>query len=97
LLTSHSVNGSIHFIFMDFRHVGELLEATRSSYGAPLNLAIWTKTNGGMGSLYPSMHELVFVFKNGKERHINNVALGKRPVPHECVAIPGHEQFRQTP
>ncbi|MGE0760426.1 MAG: site-specific DNA-methyltransferase [Pirellulaceae bacterium] len=77
LLTSHSVNGSIHFIFMDFRHTSELLEATRPVYGAPLNLAVWTKTNGGMGSLYRSMHELVFVFKNGKTRHINNVALGK--------------------
>lgn len=30
-----------------------------------------------MGSLYRSKHELVFVYKNGKEPHINNVELGK--------------------
>lgn len=29
-----------------------------------------------MGSLYRSQHELVFVFKNGKAKHVNNVMLG---------------------
>jgi DNA modification methylase len=27
--------------------------------------------------LYRSKHELVFIFKNGKESHVNNVELGK--------------------
>ena len=30
-----------------------------------------------MGSLYRSKHELVFVFKNGHAKHINNVELGR--------------------
>jgi DNA modification methylase len=30
-----------------------------------------------MGSLYRSKHELIAVFKNGKEPHINNIELGK--------------------
>lgn len=30
-----------------------------------------------MGSLYRSRHELVFVFRNGKEAHLNNVQLGR--------------------
>jgi DNA modification methylase len=30
-----------------------------------------------MGSLYRSAHELVFVFKFGKDKHINNVQLGQ--------------------
>jgi DNA modification methylase len=30
-----------------------------------------------MGSLYRSQHELVFVFKHGKESHRNNVQLGQ--------------------
>ena len=30
-----------------------------------------------MGSLYRSQHELVFVFKQGRGRHRNNVQLGK--------------------
>ena len=38
---------------------------------------MWAKTNGGMGSLYRSQHELVFVFKAGTGPHINNVELGK--------------------
>ena len=35
------------------------------------NLCIWNKTNGGMGSLYRSKHELVFVFKAGMAAHTN--------------------------
>jgi DNA modification methylase len=30
-----------------------------------------------MGSLYRSRHELIFVFRNGKEQHRNNVQLGR--------------------
>ena len=40
-------------------------------------MCIWVKNAGGMGSLYRSRHELVFVFRNGKGRHQNNVMLGK--------------------
>lgn len=32
---------------------------------------------GGMGSMYRSKHELVFVFKHGNTPHINNVQLGR--------------------
>src|SRR5262249_37297928 len=42
-----------------------------------LNLCVWVKNNGGMGSLYRSRHELVFVFRNGRGRHRNNVMLGQ--------------------
>jgi DNA modification methylase len=41
------------------------------------NICVWTKTNGGMGSLYRSQHELVFVFKKGRAPHCNNVELGR--------------------
>ena len=47
-----------------------------SVYGELLNLCVWAKTNAGMGSFYRSQHELVFVFKVGTGRHINNVRLG---------------------
>jgi DNA modification methylase len=76
-LAHFSVNGSIHFIFMDWRHIPELLEASANTYSELKNLCIWAKTNGGMGSLYRSQHELVFVFKNGTAPHINNVELGR--------------------
>ena len=37
---------------MDWRHLDELLAAGRDAYGELINLCIWTKDNGGMGSLY---------------------------------------------
>jgi DNA modification methylase len=76
-LTAHSVDGSIHFVCMDWRHLFETIVASRSAYTDLKNLCIWNKTNGGMGSLYRSKHELVFVFKSGTAPHINNVELGK--------------------
>ena len=55
----------------------ELLAAAEKIYSEQLNLCVWNKSNAGMGSLYRSKHELVFVFKVGKGTHINNVALGR--------------------
>jgi DNA modification methylase len=72
-----SVDGSLHFVFMDWRHLREILDAAERQYSSLKNLCIWTKTNSGMGSLYRSQHELVFVFKNGTEPHVNNVELGR--------------------
>lgn len=77
LMCRHSQAGSLHFICMDWRHMRELLNATELVYSDLKNLCIWNKDNGGMGSLYRSKHELVFLFKNGEAPHINNVELGK--------------------
>lgn len=75
-LIAFSTNGSIHFVCMDWRHIAEVMEAAKS-YSEFKNLCVWTKTNAGMGSLYRSQHELVFVLKNGTAAHINNVELGR--------------------
>ena len=75
-LAEYSADGSIHFLCMDWRHMQELLTAAHGVYTELKNLCIWNKTNGGMGSLYRSKHELVFVFKKGTAPHINNVELG---------------------
>jgi DNA modification methylase len=77
LLTRHSVDGSIHFVCMDWRHSGELLQAGRTAYSELKNICVWNKSNAGMGSLYRSQHEFVFVFKNGHAPHRNNVQLGR--------------------
>jgi DNA modification methylase len=61
---------------MDWRHMDELLSAGRTVYAELKNLCVWAKDNGGMGSLYRSQHELVFVFKHGRKPHQNNVMLG---------------------
>jgi hypothetical protein len=76
-LAAASADGSIHFVCMDWRHVGEISAACKSAYSELKNLCVWSKNNGGMGSLYRSQHELIFVFKSGSGPHINNVELGK--------------------
>jgi DNA modification methylase len=76
-LAAFSCDGSIHFICIDWRHLEELLAAGRDVYGELKNLCVWVKDNGGMGSLYRSRHELVFVFKKGRGCHRNNVQLGQ--------------------
>lgn len=77
LMKQHSSAGSMAFYCMDWRHMREMLDAARTAGYGLKNLCVWVKDNGGMGSLYRSRHELVFVFKNGEAKHINNVDLGK--------------------
>ena len=77
LLAQHSARGSLHFICMDWRHQLEILTAGNQVYSELKNLCVWVKSNAGMGSLYRSQHELVFVFKHGKSAHRNNIQLGQ--------------------
>ena len=76
-MASFSAAGALHYICMDWRHIAELLAAGRDIYDELKNLCVWVKDNGGMGSLYRSQHELVFVFKQGRGSHRNNVQLGQ--------------------
>jgi DNA modification methylase len=76
LLAEHSADGSVHFVCMDWRHLDEMLAAGRRVYRELKNVVVWAKTNAGMGSLYRSQHELIFVWKHGRGRHVNNVELG---------------------
>jgi DNA modification methylase len=77
LASSHTARGALIYACMDWRHMGEMLAAGHTAGCDLLNLCVWVKSNGGMGSLYRSRHELVFVFRNGKEAHLNNVQLGR--------------------
>lgn len=74
---SVSRDGAVHFVFMDWRHASDLMSACDPIYEEMLNLCIWDKSNAGMGSLYRSKHELVFVYKVGTAPHINAVELGR--------------------
>ncbi len=77
LLGRYSCNPSLHYIFMDWRHIGELLAAGRAAYSGLKNLCVWAKDNAGMGSFYRSQHELVFVFQSGTTSTRNNIQLGQ--------------------
>jgi DNA modification methylase len=76
LAAQFSNDGSIHYIFMDWRHLSEIHGAGQAVFG-PLQLVVWNKTNAGQGSFYRSQHELIFVYKNGDAPHLNNVELGR--------------------
>ena len=76
-LASASIDGALHFICMDWRHLGEVTKAASGVYSELKNLCVWNKNNGGMGSFYRSKHELVFVYKVGTAPHLNMVELGK--------------------
>ena len=75
-MAAASQDGAVHFICMDWRHIGEILAAGNEVYGALKNLCVWAKDNAGMGSFYRSQHELVFVFKHGEGKAINTFGLG---------------------
>jgi DNA modification methylase len=77
LARAHASPGAIIYACIDWRHMAEMLAAGDAANLELLNLCVWVKTNGGMGSLYRSRHELVFVFRNGLEAHCNNVQLGR--------------------
>ncbi|MEA3140183.1 MAG: hypothetical protein QOK23_2352 [Gammaproteobacteria bacterium] len=77
LLAEHSMDGSIHFVCTDWRHLDEMLTAGRRAYRELKNVVVWAKTNAGMGSFYRSQHELILVWKHGRSKHINNIELGK--------------------
>ena len=76
-MIAHSKDGSVHYQCMDWRHMREMLIGAENAGYNFINLCVWAKDNGGMGSLYRSQHELVFVFKNGTAPHVNNIQLGK--------------------
>jgi DNA modification methylase len=73
----NSVDGTLLYICMDWRHVEDLLAAAKANGLTLLNLCVWAKPNAGMGSHYRSQYELVFVFKNGDAPNQNNIQLGK--------------------
>jgi DNA modification methylase len=77
LLAEHSLEGSLHYICIDWRHLEELLVGGRAAYSELKNMCVWAKNNAGMGSFYRSQHELVFVFQNGTSSYRNNVQLGR--------------------
>jgi DNA modification methylase len=70
-------DGAIAFVFMDWRHMGEVLNAGERVFSELKNVCIWNKSNGGMGTFYRSKHEIIFVFKVGTAQHLNTFGLGE--------------------
>ena len=70
-------DGAIIFACIDWRHLPEMSAAGKEACLQLLNLIVWVKSNGGMGTFYRSRHELIFAFKRGDAPHINNFGLGE--------------------
>ncbi len=91
---AHSMDGSVHFLCIDYRHLREMLDAGEAHYSQLLNVLVWNKQTGGMGSLYRMAHELIFVWKAGSGPHVNNIELGKHGRYRTNVLdYPGMAQF----
>jgi DNA modification methylase len=75
-MATHSLGGSLHFVCIDWRHLLEMQTAGEATYTELKNVIVWVKRNAGMGSLYRSRHELLFLWKHGKAPHVNHIKLG---------------------
>lgn len=94
-LIEASVDGSIHYVCMDWRGLGPLLRAG-DRYSDLKNVCCWVKAQGGMGSLYRSQHEMVAVYKSGIASHVNNIELGKHGRNRSNVwAMAGMNSFQK--
>ena len=88
------VDGGIGYVCMDWRHMANVLSAADAAGMTLLNLCVWDKETPGMGSLYRSQHELIFVLKKGKAPHLNAVELGRNGRNRSNVwAYPGVSGF----
>ncbi len=76
LARSHMTDASVLFTCTDWRHLPEATAALTGAGDELINLCIWVKSQGGMGSLYRSRHELVLVSRPRGTQHQNNVQLG---------------------
>jgi hypothetical protein len=77
LAARHSAASSIHFVFMDWGHLREILAAGDEVYGELKDLIVWVKSEAGQGLLYRSQHELLLVFENSAGAHQNTFDLGQ--------------------
>jgi DNA modification methylase len=76
-LADVSMDGSIHYLCMDWRHMNEMLTAGQGGHDKLKNPIVWVKDNGGMGTFYRSRRELIFAFKKGYASHVNTFELGQ--------------------
>jgi hypothetical protein len=68
--------GALVFQFIDWRSVDMMISTGKVQFGHLINICVWVKQNGRMGSPYRSRHEFVCVFRNKGGKSIDNVQLG---------------------
>jgi len=71
------VPGGLAYMCMDWRNISPLLQGCDQHGFELLNLIVWDKVQGGMGSFYRSRHELIFLARKPGAPHTNRIELGK--------------------
>ena len=96
LQIAYAVDGAIHEIFMDWRHQREMLDAGEGAFTRLMNLCVWVKSNGGMGSFYRSRHELASVRLEERPQapHQQFFTGSVRATPHQRLGIRRSQRFR---
>lgn len=93
LMAAWLVAGAVLFVFMDWRSIHRVYAAGNAAKLKLLNLVVWYKETGGMGSLYRSAHELIAVLCKGDKPRVNNVELGRHGRDRSNVwVVPGANQ-----
>jgi DNA modification methylase len=69
--------GAVIYASIDWRHAAAMQAAAEEAGLELINIAVWVKSNPGMGSFYRSAHEFVLVLRHPGAGHRNNVELGR--------------------
>lgn len=70
------MSGGLAYLCMDHRHLHHTFNALEGTGLEQLNLIVWDKGTGGMGSFYRSRHEIIILAKRSGADHLNRVQLG---------------------
>lgn len=93
-MAASAKESALLYLFMDWRSVHRLMLAGEELGLEIVNVCVWQKSAGGMGSLYRSQHELCVVFKKPGATHTNNIQLGRYGRNRTNVwSVPGLNSF----
>ncbi|PZO40716.1 MAG: DNA methylase N-4 [Alphaproteobacteria bacterium] len=93
--SNHLMSGGIAYVCMDWRGIVNVMDAADEVFDELKNVCVWAKPNAGMGAFYRSQHELVFVYKKGKDPHVNNFGLGEVRYRTNVWTYPGGSGFHK--
>ena len=86
--------GAVVYVCIDHKHFVELSVAATPIFGRQKNLAVWVKSNAGMGSFYRPQHELVAIFVKTGAGSDQQFRIGRaRSRPYQCLELSGAEWF----
>ena len=87
--------GGLIYIFIDWRHVEDVLQVCQALDLVLRNICIWSKTTPGQGSFYRSAHEMIVVAQVPGGEATNNIQLGRHDRNRSNVwSYPGVNTFK---